>query len=374
MLGGGIIGLSIAWRLSGAGASVAVLDDAPASGATRAAAGMLAPVTEAHYGEEDLAALNLASASCWPGFAEELEAVSGQPCGYLDTGTLSVALDPSDMAVLEELGSFQHSLGLVSERLAGSATRSLEPMLSPSIRGGLYVPGDHQVDPRLVAKGLLEACRRAGAVVVPARVSSVITRREHFSGVRTSAGETIEASAGVLALGWRSGAVAGLSPETVPPVRPVKGQILRLRLPGHLPLPQRTVRAVVRGSSVYVVARTSREIVCGATVEERGEDTSVTAGAVYSMLRDAQLVLPLLAEAELVESAAGLRPVSPDNRPLVGPSNLEGLFVATGHYRNGVLLAPLTAALATEWVLSGRGELVSRWAALDPRRFSGVPA
>ncbi|MGO9557517.1 MAG: glycine oxidase ThiO [Acidimicrobiales bacterium] len=374
VLGGGIIGLAVAWRLAGGGASVTVLDPSPGAGASNVAAGMIAPVTEAHYGEEPLLGLNLESAAAWPGFASELEQASGLPVGYDDSGTLAIAFDPSDKAALDELHRFQQKLGLESVPIPAARCRQIEPTLAPSIRGGLNVPFDHQVDPRLVTRALLAACRANGVTVVEAAATEIVLSAGAFTGVRTDSGDTITAGQGVLATGWQAGRVKGLPDHAVPPVRPVKGQILRLRLPASLPRPAQTIRAVVRGQSVYLVPRLGGDIVCGATSEELGADTTVTAGAVYALLRDAQAVLPMLSEAELTESAAGLRPGSPDNAAMIGPSVVDRLAVATGHYRHGILLTPVTAAmiagLLSEGPSSGGSEW-ERWAVFDPRRFSG---
>lgn len=371
VLGGGIIGLSIARRLAASGAAVSLLDPAPGAGATRAAAGMIAPVTEAHYGEEALLGLNLASASMWPRFASELEEESGLGVGYDSGGTLAIAFDSSDKAALDELHRFQDKLGLASRPASAAACRRMVPALAPGIRGGLDVPSDHQVDPRRVSAALLEACKRAGVKVIDGRAHEVQLSAGRFAAVETDEGDVFAAGSAVLAMGWQSALVSGLPAGAVPPVRPVKGQILRLRLPASLPRPSRTIRAVVRGHSVYLVARSGGEVVCGATVEELGTDSTVTVGAVYSLLRDAQAVLPILYEAELVETMAGLRPGSPDNAPMIGPSIVEGLAVATGHYRNGILLAPVTADIIGD-LLAGGGEQNERWAAFDPRRFAGT--
>jgi glycine oxidase len=370
VLGGGIIGLSVAWRLAATGATVTVLDPSPGSGATRAAAGMIAPVTEAHYGEEPLLELNLLSAAAWPAFARDLEEASGLHVGYDSTGTLAIAFDPSDKAALDELHRFQAMLELCSTPISASKCRQMEPTLAPSIRGGLDVPFDHQVDPRMVTQALLSACEGAGVTLHAGDVAEILLSKAAFAGVRTEAGDELGASRGVLATGWQAGLVRGLPEAAVPPVRPVKGQILRLRLPTSLPHPSRTIRAVVRGNSVYLVPRANGEMVCGATAEELGPDTRVTAGAVYSLLRDAQAVLPLLSEAEITEVTAALRPGSPDNAPLIGPSIVAGLAVATGHYRHGILLAPVTAELIAELVSAGGDSRWERWPAVDPRRFS----
>ena len=345
IVGGGVIGLSAAWYAAREGLDVVVVDPSPGSGASWAAAGMLAPVTEVHYNEEALLELNLRAAEAWPAFAAEIEAASDLEVGYRPCGTLAVAADAGDKAVLEDLHRFQVELGLASTWCGPSDCRRLEPLLSPRIRGGILVPGDHQADPRRLVRALAKACQRAGVKLVDDHADRVLTYADRVRGVACSGGSEILSPRVVLAAGARMSAIGGLPPGAIPPVRPVKGQILRLRFPPELPLPERNVRGIVQGSSLYLVPRADGELVCGATVEERGEDTSVTAGAVYTLLRDAQAILPAIAEAELVETAAGLRPGTPDNAPYLGKGSIEGLVIASGHYRNGILLAPVSASV-----------------------------
>src|SRR6266508_1315075 len=314
VVGGGVIGLGIAWRAALAGLQVTVVDDAPGRGASWAAAGMLAPVTEVHYGEQALLRLNLAAADRWPGFAAELEEAAGRQVGYRRCGTLTVARDTDDNAAIEDLYRFQLRCGLEVERLRSRDCRRLEPGLAPGVRGGVLAPGDHQVDNRAMA----------GAPLAAAMV--------------------------VLAAGCWSRELGGVPPELLPPVRPVKGQLLHLRGPAADPLCRRNVR----GLEVYVVPRADGRVVVGATVEEQGFDTRVTAGAVHDLLRAAFELLPDVAELELVETVAGLRPGSPDNAPLLGPAGVDGLVVATGHYRNGILLTPVTAEAVAELLVSGQ--------------------
>jgi glycine oxidase len=371
VVGGGVIGLSCAWRAATAGARVTLYDPSPGQGASWAAAGMLAPVTEAHFGEEALLRLNLASAEAWPSFAAELEAAAGEQLAYQAEGTLAVAHDAGDRDALLHLLEFQQELGLESSWLGPQACRELEPLLATSIRGGLLARGDHQVDPRRVVSALQLACRSAGVELRRDSVAGILlSAGGAATGVRLAEGETRESAAVVLAAGWRSALVEGLPPEARPPVRPVKGQIIRLRLPPRYKVPGHTVRGISQGSSIYIVIRPDGEIVCGATVEEMGCDTTVTGGGIYTLLRDAQLIFPVLLEAEFVEATAGLRPGSPDNAPLIGPSAVSNLLVATGHFRNGILLAPVTATLVAGLLSSGAGAELPSWAsAFDPRRF-----
>ncbi|MER6145617.1 glycine oxidase ThiO [Streptomyces sparsogenes] len=368
VVGGGVIGLVTAWRAAQRGLRAAVADPAPGGGAAEVAAGMLAAVTELHYGEQTLLALNLASARRYPDFVAELEEADGQDVGYRACGTLAVAFDPDDRAQLRELHDFQRRLGLESQWLTGRECRRLEPMLAPGVRGGLRVDGDHQVDPRRLTAALLTACERAGVVFHRARAERLTRTADRATGVELADGTRLTAERTVLAAGSLSGRLAGVPPEALPPVRPVKGQVLRLRVPpAYAPFLSRTVRAQVRGGHVYLVPRENGELVVGATSEELGWDTTVTAGGVYELLRDAHELVPGITELPLVETRAGLRPGSPDNAPLLGPSALPGLLMATGHYRNGVLLTPVTGDVMAEVLTSG--QLPEEARPFSPRRF-----
>jgi glycine oxidase len=350
VVGGGVIGLGVAWRAAQAGMAVTVVDPSPGRGASWAAAGMLAPVTEVHYGEQPLLRLNLAAADRWPGFAAELEEAAGGQVGYRRCGTLTVARDTDDNAALEDLYRFQLRCGLQVERLRSRDCRRLEPGLAPSVRGGVLAPGDHQVDNRALAGALLAACERAGVRLLADRATRLRLDGERVTGVTVAGGASLAAATVVLAAGCWSRQLGGLAAELLPPVRPVKGQLLHLRGAAADPLCRRNVR----GLEVYVVPRADGRVVVGATVEEQGFDTRVTAGAVHDLLRAALELLPDVAELELVETVAGLRPGSPDNAPLLGPAGVDGLVVATGHYRNGILLAPVTAEAVAELLATGQ--------------------
>ncbi|MFF6989991.1 MULTISPECIES: glycine oxidase ThiO [unclassified Streptomyces] len=369
VVGGGIIGLVTAWRAAQRGFGTAVLDPEPGGGAAQVAAGMLAAVTELHYGEQTLLALNLASAHRYPDFAAELTDLTGLDLGYRRCGTLAVALDADDRAHLRELHALQQQSGLDSEWLSGRECRRLEPMLAPGVRGGLRVDGDHQVDPRRLAAALVAACERAGVVFHRTWAERLTVARDRATGVVTRDNATLVADQVVLAAGSLSGRLTGVPDDVLPPVRPVKGQVLRLTVPErHAPFLSRTVRAVVRGSHVYLVPRENGELVVGATSEELGWDTTVTAGGVYELLRDAHELVPGITELPLTETRAGLRPGSPDNAPLLGPTALPGLLLATGHYRNGVLLTPVTGD-ALAHALS-TGELPDEARPFTPKRFA----
>src|ERR1019366_9565050 len=293
VVGGGVIGLAIAWRAAQRGLTVTVLDPTPGMGASHHGAGMLAPVTEVHYGEEDLLRLNLASATRYPSFVAELEDASGTPVGYRTTGTLAVAFDTDDKAALDDLHDYQSALGLRSQPVTARECRQLEPYLSTAIRGGLLVEGDHQVDPRRLVTALLVACTRTGVDVrqVPARHLRV--ERDRVVGV-----DDINAGSIVLAAGCWSAELRGLPGHAVSPVRPVKGQILRLRDDVEHPTLQRNVRALVRGRPIYLVPRADGEIVVGATSEEKGFDTRLTVEGTGDLLADARELLPRVSEIE----------------------------------------------------------------------------
>jgi glycine oxidase len=370
-VGGGVIGLSCAWRAAQGGARVAVLDRAePPAGATGVAAGMLAPVGELAFGEPELLEMTLASAQLYPEFVAALEAASGRSTGYTHQGALHIALDRDEAAELRRVHDLQRSLGLEAEWLPPRRCRELEPGLTPSFNGGVHAPGEAAVDPRALTQALLVALERAGADVrlgqAPAEVVAGIFDGERLVGVRTSAGEELRAEAVVLAAGAWSGRAEWLPEHARPPVRPVKGQIVELRSRDG----EAACERIVASERVYLVPRPDGRLIVGATSEEQGFDTAVTAGGVHELLREAYRLLPEVAEMELVNSMAGLRPGTPDNLPLIGPGAIEGLVLATGHYRNGILLAPLTAdAIAA--VLAGE-QLPEAVAPAHPLRLSLV--
>jgi glycine oxidase len=335
VVGSGIIGRSVAWRLAEREAIVTVVDPDPSKAAARVAAGMVAPVTEASFGEENLFQLNLESARRWPEFADELAAVAGSASGYVPSGTLSVARDSDDLAVIEHLATFLDELDQDVRRLTSRELRRREPALSPTVRGGLAVAGDHQVDPRRCLAALQLALDRRGVTSVVDAAVAVEPDGVHLRSGRRLGGDQV-----VVCAGWASGSLLDL------PVRPVKGQVVRLGATDRAVLPSH----VVRGLDIYLATRPWGEIVVGATTEERGPDTTTTAGPVRRLLRDGWELVPGLDEAPLQETAAGLRPGTPDNAPLLGTRS-DGVHVATGHYRNGMLLAPITAAAVVEAVL-----------------------
>jgi glycine oxidase len=367
-VGGGVIGLACAWRASQGGARVCVLErDRPAAGATGVAAGMLAPVGEASWGEERLLVFNFESLGRWPGFAEQLESEAELEVGFSQSGALHVAVDRDEAEELRRRFELHRSLGLDSEWLSGRECRRLEAGLATAVRGGAHVPGEASVDPRKAVAALLAALDRRSVAVHSGAAVMGAERQAGAWRVVTADGQVLEGSSLVLAAGCWSGQARWL-PGGAPPVRPVKGEILTLRGSADEPACDR----IVAGERVYMVPRADGRLIVGATVEERGFDTTVTAGEVHELLREAYRVIPEIAELELVEATAGLRPGSPDNAPLIGPSDAEDLLIATGHFRNGVLQAPVTADCIAA-LLAGETPPVDL-EPFSPRRFAGHPA
>ncbi|MDT7693171.1 MAG: glycine oxidase [Pseudonocardiales bacterium] len=340
IVGAGVIGLSCAWRAAEAGWAVELVDPAPGSGSSWVAGGMLAPVTEAWPGEEDLLELGADSLGRWPEFAAALAEAAGTPAGLRTEGTVVVAAGAGDRAELDDLAGYLAKVGREVDVLSARELRRLEPAIGPDVRGGLSVPGDLAVDNRVLLGALRAAADCAGVRFVEAGARAVTA-----DGVELADGRRVPADAVLVAAGAHS---AALHPALDGLVRPVKGEILRLRhRPGALPPPSRTVRAVVDGRPVYAVPRDGGGLVIGATQYETGFDTEPTVGGVRDLLRDAERVLPGVAEYALVEATAGLRPGTPDNLPLIGSlggTSRGGPLVATGHGRNGMLLAPITVA------------------------------
>jgi glycine oxidase len=369
VIGAGVVGLSCAWRCAQAGLSVLVLErDEPGAGASGVAAGMLAPVTEASFGEEALLELNLAARRQWPAFAAELEEATALPTGYVDSGGLVVAADRDDAEELRRLHAFQVELGLDAEWLGPRAARRLEPALSPRIGGAIHAPQDGHVDPVAVIHALGVAITTAGGeLCTGVEVVGIDVAGGAVQGVRTAEGEEVAARAVVVAAGaWSS--QGGLAVEaSAPAIRPVKGQLLELRVRrGRRP----PARRIVRTPRCYLVTRSDGRVVLGATQEEQGFDTTVTADGVYRLLEAAWEVLPDVGELELVEARAGLRPGTQDNSPAIGEGGPSGLLWATGHHRNGIMLAPLTGR-AIAATLTG-GDFPVELEPFRPQRFGEV--
>jgi glycine oxidase len=364
IVGAGIIGLTAGYRLAASGRTVRVLDASGSRGASWVAAGMLAPVSEASYGEENMTRLTLSAVATFRSLAQELETATGDPVGLRSDGTLVVAFNSDDRAALNRLTAFRLGLGLPAAALSGQEVRRLEPYLASGVRSGVLAADDLSIDNRQFLSLIGRAARAAGVHVQAGQVSGLLRGRGTTTGVRTAEGREFHARTVVLCAGAASASLLAL------PVHPVKGQILRLSVPDRLrtagEVLTRTVRGLVQGSEVYLVPRRSGEIVVGATSERRGFDVSVTAGGVYELLRNAYELLPLTSEFTFTEALGGSRPGTPDNGPLVGWYD-EGLIVATGHYRNGVLLSASTADAVLR--LADGKTLAEEWMPFEPRRF-----
>jgi len=349
VVGGGIEGLAVAYELARRGREVLVLEPGDVPGvATRAAAGMLAPTSEADLAERSLVALELDSLGRYPGFIAGIEGLTGQSCGYRTEGTLWVALNRDQEGDLERLLSMQQAKGLAARRLAPAEVRAREPHLSGRVVAGLLVEGDHQVNPRALAAALATALAALGGRLAvgcrAARIDHAAGRVDGVSGVAGGTAFRVACDVAVLAAGVWSGEVEA----PVPPLglRPVKGQLVRLAGP-------ELVRHVVRSPDVYLVPRRGGELLVGATMEEQGLDTLPTAGAVLDLLREAWRVLPGVYDLAVTELSVGFRPAVRDHLPVIGGTATRGLYVATGHFRNGVLLAAATAHHLAEWITGG---------------------
>ncbi|QQP90175.1 glycine oxidase ThiO [Skermanella sp. TT6] len=363
IVGAGVVGLGIGWRLAAAGCRVEIFDKGEAGrGASHAAAGMLAAGVEVEPGEEGQLPLNRHSQDLWPGFAEELQAASGIDVELRTEGTLVVALNADDVARLRFNFDLQKSLGLGHEWLTGAEVKRREPYLHAGTAAAILSPRDHQVDNRKVALALRTAFERAGGRLhehVP--VEEILVEGGRAAGVLAAGGEAHRADVTVLAAGAWSRTVPGLPDDARPPVRPVKGQMAALRMDPREPL----LRHVVWTPGVYLVPRRDGRLVIGATVEERGFDTDLTAGGVMSLLEGAWRALPGVEELPIDELWVGFRPGSRDDAPILGPSALDGLVLATGHHRNGILLTPVTADAVSDHILTGRTADVIRPFGID---------
>jgi glycine oxidase len=350
VVGAGIVGLACAWRAAQRGLSVLVLErDEPGAGASGVAAGMLAPVTEADFGDDALLRANLESHGRWPAFARELEELTGLDTAYTESGALVVAADRDDAEELRRLHSLHRTLGLASEWLVPSACRREEPGLSPRIGGGILAPTDGHADPRATVGALAAALEHAGGELASGvEVVGLETSGGRVSGVRTAGGRVATERVVIAAGCWSGEGLETGGP--LPAVRPVKGQLLELRARPGRPAP---AERIVRTPRCYLLTRADGRVVLGATVEEQGFDVSVTADGVYRLLEAAWEVLPEVSELELVSARAGLRPATPSGEPVIGPGEPEGVVYATGHYRNGVLLAPLTGDAVAELLAGG---------------------
>ncbi|MDE2229858.1 MAG: glycine oxidase ThiO [Alphaproteobacteria bacterium] len=365
IVGGGAIGLAIGWRLAQRGASVAIYERGEAGhGASWAAAGMLAAGVETEPGEAALAVLNRRSLALWPEFASELEQVSGLSVDLRREGTLMVALTRDDSAQLRFTYDFQREHGIALEWLSARQALEREPRLNPSLAAAVYSPGDHQADNRMLVRALKRAFLAAGgALHEHAPVIAIDVAAGRVTGLRVGEAR-VAAETVVLAAGAWSGEIGGLPAEARVPVRPVKGQMIALKMDPAAPL----LRHVVWAPRAYMVPRRDGRLIVGGTVEEKGFDTALTAGGVFAMLEGAWRALPGVEELPIDEMWVGFRPGSRDDAPMLGPSGIAGLVHATGHYRNGILLTPATAELVAQYLLSG--EVDAAMAPFAPTRFA----
>ncbi|MDQ3156098.1 MAG: glycine oxidase ThiO [Actinomycetota bacterium] len=362
VIGAGIIGLACAYELGRGGHTVLVYDAEPAGGATHAAAGMISPAGEAWYGEEALLWLGLASAAMWPDFAAGLSAATGVDVDYRNAGTLLVGKDRDDLANVLRTVSLLVGQGIEAEQLGCRELVEREPTLDSRVAGGAFLPDDHSVNPRKAAAALM-ANLDDRLIRVNARPDVVDGK---CWGVVTEDGLSRRADAVVVATGHRLGEM-GLGTRRL--VRPVRGEVIRVQTDDP---PERTIRAAVRGRSVYAVPRAGGEVIIGATSEERAGEPVPTVGGVLQLLNDARTLLPTLDSADILDIVCRFRPGTPDNGPLIGPSSTPGLFVAGGHHRGGVLLAPITA-LAIRAYLDG-GDVPDVVRRFRPDRFETLPA
>ena len=358
IIGAGVIGLGIAWRLAARGVNVAVYDrGAAGQGASHAAAGMLAACSEAEPGEEALVRLGRESQARWPRFAADLKELTGVDVELRQEGTLVLAFTSDDQARINHHLEFQQKLGLPLGWISAAETRRREPHLAGKLAGAVWSPEDHQVDNRKLATALRIAAERAGARIHEhTEVKEIICAGPRVDGIVLSDGTRIAAGTVVLAAGAWSRGIAGLAAELRPPVRPIKGQMLSLRMDPAAPL----ISHVLWAPGVYLVPRRDGRLIAGATVEEKGFDTTLTAGGMLTLLEAAWRAIPAIEELPIDEMWVGHRPGSRDDAPILGPASLKGLVYATGHHRNGILLAPVTADSIAQLVFDGTVEQAIR--------------
>jgi glycine oxidase len=347
IIGGGIIGCSIALRLASEGLSLALIErDKIGCESSRAAAGMLCPQTEklepgAYFD------LCLRSRSMYADFADRIKEISDIDPQYRDEGTIFVALDEKDAEESRLWTDWQKESGLSLERLTAGELRKLEPSVRDDAAGGVFIPGDHQIENRLLMDALSIAVRRAGVTALEGReVSSIIVGGDRATGVVCD-GERMEAGTVIVAAGSWSGR---LLENFLPQVKtiPARGQMIALR-GDRLPMTR-----VLHSKRCYVIPRQDGRILIGATVEYAGFQKAVTAAGINTLLEAAIELAPELASFEIVETWCGLRPDTADHLPIIGESGIDNLLLATGHFRNGILLAPITAELIAEMILNRR--------------------
>jgi len=364
VVGAGVIGLSIAWRLARRGLAVAVFERAEAgAGASLAATGMLAAAAEHEPGCDNLLALALESQRQWPAFRAELEAQSGRDIDYRPCGTMVVALGRDEVERLRFRHELHRRCGLPTRWLDGQEARTLEPALRPSVAAGLFCADDHEVDPPLVMAALVAAFKAAGGRLIEhCAVEALDLAAGRVAGAVTAAG-ACRAGAVVLA----AGAWTDLVPHGIAvPVRPLKGQSLALRTTADIG----TLAHIVWTEQIHLAPKGDGRLIVGATVEERGFDDAVTAGGLYALLEGARRAFPAIEEMAVEAVWTGFRPSSIDDAPILGATRLAGLAIATGHHRNGFLLAPATALAIEALIADGTMPAVAQAFGVD--RFNAA--
>ncbi|MFB6262075.1 MAG: glycine oxidase ThiO [Bradymonadaceae bacterium] len=355
VIGAGVAGLGVAWRLAQGGAEVVVLErDRVGGGASRAAAGMLAPTAEVEFGETELLEFGRRSLERYPGFVDELEDTTGIDVDYRTEGTLVAATDRDDAEALDRIHRYHRELGLQVERLSAEAAREREPALAPGLSRALYCPTDHQVDPPRLVDALARAVESAGGEIRERTPVDAIDCDDGVRAVRTES-RRMRADRVVVAAGAWTPKIGGVPEGILPRIRPVRGEILSIRATGSDPLCSHVVRAPdPTRPDVYLAPKSDGRVIVGATSEERGFESRPTAGGIYELLRGARRAVPGAYDAFLDDFWVGFRPVSLDGKPVLGPTEVEGLWVATGHGRHGILHTPSTADAVAESLLDDR--------------------
>jgi len=365
--GGGLIGGAIALELARVGLRVGLFDrQAPGQEASWAGAGILSPAPE-NPGTIPIVPLSKASMSLYPDFVANVEEISGQQTGFRPKGTLETLFSRDAREELSTLIALHHGLGLKAEALSAEDAREIEPALSEDIEAGLLRPDEASVDNRLLTKAVLEAARNSGAEIFPN--AKVVALRNKSAGSTRCEGmvlenEEVQARWTIVAAGCLSSQIRGA--ERYAPVHPAKGQMVSLRAENV------EIERVLWWDKVYLVPRNDGRILAGATVEYVGFEKHITAGSIEKILSAAIELAPKLAGARVEEMWAGLRPDSPDHLPILGPTDCDGLLIATGHFRNGILLAPVSARLIREWIVDQRTSI--DWERFTPMRFATAQA
>lgn len=349
VIGGGVIGLSIAWEIASRGEKIVLFEKGTiGSGASLSAAGMITPASEVHYGEEKLLQLFLKSLKLYPSFIQKLERETDLKTDFNTNGSLMIAIDQDDEAELTRLHDYQKSLGLDVDRLSSREVAQKEPLLSSHYVDALYAKEEYCVDNRLLIHALKQALQKNGGLIFEnSPVQEVVFGKEKVAGVVVK-NEMFKTDQIILATGVDA-QLEGLPEDLNLPIRPVKGQALAVQMKGDQRL-KHSIRTIHR-YPVYLVPRSDGRLVIGATLEEMGMNTEVTAGALLDLIYGAWKILPLVYELPVVETWAGLRPTSRDHAPILGPTNYPGLHVAMGMYRHGILLAPVVGQLIADGVV-----------------------